>query len=68
MNSDVWDLTFHDMQFHTAVTAFHDWFWHVTMRPCSWQIGFCHSPAIGQITLTSVQFFHLFRLMALVFY
>jgi hypothetical protein len=56
MNSDVWDLTFHDMHFHTAVTTFQDRFWYVMMRLCSWQISFCHSPATVRITLRSVKF------------
>jgi hypothetical protein len=41
---------------HTNITvaAICIWFQQIGTRPCGWQIGFRHSPAIAQITLSSV--------------
>jgi len=37
-----------------TVSAICNWFQQTGTRPCGWQIGFPHSPAIAQITLSSV--------------
>jgi len=37
-----------------TVSATCSWVQQTGMRPCGWQIGFPHSPAIAQIIISSV--------------
>ena len=44
---------------NTSVLTFHDCSWSIRMRPHGGQVGFLHSSAVMQITLSSVGFLHL---------
>jgi hypothetical protein len=37
------------------VSAIHDWFRRIGMRPRDWPVSFPHSPATAQLTLSSVE-------------
>ena len=48
---------FCDHTFYTIVFTFHEGFFGISMRPCSWQVGFPHCPAITEATLSPVIIF-----------
>ena len=40
--------------FYTILFTFHECSFGISMRPCGWQVGFPHCPAITEITLSLV--------------
>jgi len=43
------------IHFIAIVSTFRCWFRRIGMIPCGWQTGFLHSPAVAQITRSSVK-------------
>jgi hypothetical protein len=54
INLDFPDVDFFH-PFNATVSPFRDWFRRTGMRSSGWQVGFHHSPAIVEITLSTVK-------------
>jgi len=60
--------TFRYLPYHTIVSTFPDWIRRIEISPRDQQVSYPHSPAIAQITLSSVKLCPLLSWIAFVLY